>query len=607
MGSGGVVAVMTVLMAAGAPASPDPLSAQRLVALLQYLEGDYAAAVSSGDAQELAEQRGLADEALEAHESLGDMAAELRPALLSIRARIEKAEDPTGVAADCGLVANRIADLAHLQRAPAQPPNMQHAQALWSNNCAACHGLRGDGVSAVSATMKPPPANFHDPERMATMTPYKAANTVAFGITGTAMPAFRALSEAERWELGFYVFTLRHRRCDAAPPRVSLAELASSTDAQLGAKYGDEQVACLRARLPDGDEGQSLAVALAGIDVALAKYRGGDKAGARRAVVDAYLNGLEPVEPQLRARSPGRVAALERAFTQTRLAAQGDGHFESEAAKLKELLAVRDVNERGDFWSVLIATVLILLREGFEAMVVVGALLAVLKKVGATAQTRVVHLGWLSALAAGAMAFALGHQLLSGAHRELLETFVAFAAVAMLLYAALWLNARANTSRFMGELRGQMKGALDSGSSAGLFVIAFTAVGRESFETALFLQGLASDSFQGVLAGSAAGALALGALVLMISRIGFRLPMKTLFNASTVVLVVTAVALLGQGIHGLQELGALPLWPVPFVELSVLGVYPDGWSLLAQLVLALCPLGWWWSRRDKLRATADAL
>src|SRR6185295_7668614 len=170
------------------------------------------------------------------------------------------------------------------------------------------------------------------------------------------------------------------------------------------------------------------------------------------------------------------------------------------------------------FWSVFVGALLILLREGFEALVVVGALLAVLKKMGATSHARTVHLGWISALVGGALAFALGHQALAAADREWVETVVGFVAVAMLLYAALWLNARSNMSRFMGELREKMSGALGRGSGVGLFAIAFTAVGRECFETALFIEGLASDSATGAAWGALAGLLVVGALVAFVAR-----------------------------------------------------------------------------------------
>ncbi|MGH7294032.1 MAG: FTR1 family protein, partial [Polyangiaceae bacterium] len=179
---------------------------------------------------------------------------------------------------------------------------------------------------------------------------------------------------------------------------------------------------------------------------------------------------------------------------------------------------------------------------------------------------------------------------------EKLEGFLALAATAMLLHAALWLNARSNTRRTMGELRHRTSGALDRGGVA-LFGIAFLAMFRETFETAVFLEALSIDAPSAVVWGALSGTALLLALVFAVSRLGLRLPMVTLFKASTVVLVVTAVVLLGQGIHSLEEVGLLPSRPLAFVRLDFLGIYPDRLSLLAQLVVALAPLAWMaWGR-----------
>jgi high-affinity iron transporter len=169
----------------------------------------------------------------------------------------------------------------------------------------------------------------------------------------------------------------------------------------------------------------------------------------------------------------------------------------------------------------------------------------------------------------------------------------------MLVYAALWLNARANVSAYMKELRGYMEGALGRGSLVGLFAISFSAVGRETLETALFLQGLSIDSQAGVAWGAAAGLVLLAGLVVMISRVGFRLPMKRLFNASTVLLFATAVTLLGKGIHAMQEVAVFPVRPIPMFTVDLLGIYPDAYSLIPQLALALSPLLWMWLRRPR--------
>lgn len=582
------------LTAMGAMAEADGW--HRAVGLLQYLEGDYPAAIAERNAEELEEQRGLANELVAALKELGVEAAPFLPAAQALEAAIIAEQPASEVSGQCRALVQRIVTTKGLRRSPRSAPDLARGQALFATHCATCHGADGRGDGPAAAGLTPAPANFRDAARMATLSPYKVFNTTTFGIKGTPMPGFPALADGDRWSLAFFVVALRHPACDGARPDVPLETVATSSDDELAGHAG--ALPCLRRSFPRADEGNALAVARAGVEQARALGRAGDWDGARRAIVDAYLNGLEPVEPTLRARDPEQVQKLETAFTRTRVAAQTHEGFEAEATALLTLLDQRD-SGRGDFWSVFFAALFILLREGFEATVVVGALLAVMKKMEAAAQVNVVHAGWVSALVFGVVAFVFGQSLLAGANREWLETVVALFAVGLLLYAALWLNARANISAFMGEMREKMKGALGRGSTFGLFTIAFTSVGRETVETALFLQGLAGDSRDGVLFGSLAGGVLLLVLVLFVRTVGFRLPMKTLFNASTVLLVATAVMLLGKGLHGLQEVDVLPLAPMPFVTIEPLGVYADWLTLVPQLLLAAAPLTWWLVKRSR--------
>ena len=584
--------LIVLLLAAPPPTEEHPRVWHRVVGLLEYLEGDYENALRSGDKAELEEQRGLADEVVKQLVSVGPPAAGYLERARALHLAIVEGKPAPEVSSQASALARTIVQEQAVVRAPREVPSLAEGKRQYEANCAVCHGLDGAANTEAAKTLTPHPANFLDAQRMDTLTPYRVFNTSTFGIPGTPMPGFQSLPEEVRWAQAFHVFTLRQPPCMRAPPSVSLVELATSTDAQLAAKYGQDEVACLRRVLPRRAE-DSLSIAQAGLDEALALYQRGDVEGARQAVVDAYLNGLEPVEPKLRARDGALVVNLERAFTRTRLAAQSGQHFEVEVDATRALLqrAQHGTGASG-FWAVFVTALLILLREGFEAVIVVGALLAVLAKLGARHQARVVHAGWVSALVVGAVAFVFGQAFFAGANREWLETIVALSAVGLLLYAALWLNARSNLSKYMGALRGKMSDALGSGSAASLFFIAFTSAGRESIETALFLQGLAVDSRSGVTWGACAGLMLLLGLVLMVRRVGFRLPMKALFTASTVLLVATAVMLLGKGLHGLQELGVLPLAPLPFIELDALGVFPDAWSLLPQLVLVLTALAW---------------
>jgi high-affinity iron transporter len=321
---------------------------------------------------------------------------------------------------------------------------------------------------------------------------------------------------------------------------------------------------------------------------------GGDARGAETAVLDAYLSDVEPIEPWLRAHKPDVVAPLEASFVATRAALQqGDPRADGEIARLLVLLdraagaSATKTTAVSVFWFAL----LVIVREGFEAAVIIAALLAVVKKRQQFARARFVHAGWLSALAVGGVVFAVARHLIAGAMNERLEGCLALVASAMLLHAALWLNAKTTTRRTLGELRGRTQHALDRGALA-LFAIAVLAMFRESFETTVFLEALSIDAPSAVVWGALVGVALLLGLVFAVSRLGLRLPMTTLFKVSTVVLVATAVVLLGQGIHSFEEVGILPSRPMPFVRIEFLGVYPDRIGVLAQLAVAVGPIVW---------------
>ena len=581
---------------------------QRVVAILEYLESDYPAAVASHDPAELAEQRGLLSDARTSVNKLGVDGAPFLQRLDGIDARVRDGLDPDGVARDCATMVEDVVAFAGLARSPRAAPDLAQGKALYEANCAQCHGLDGGAKTETANRLTPRPASFLEPERIGALTPYKAFNAVTFGTQGTAMPAFLTLDEKQRWAVAFYVFTLRHANetCTHAPPRLSLEDLATTSDDALAQAHGEGELACLRGVMPAIDDEGNLLRARDDVEQAIRSIDAGHWDDARRAILQAYLQEIEPVEALLRARDASAVSAMEQAFTRARTSIESRSTTAADDAR--RLLAAIDRarrvgHERGTPASVFWFSLLILVREGFEATVVVAALLAVLKKSKQLAQARVVHAGWMVALLAGAVCFVFGRSLVGGANREKVEGVFALLAVAMLLHATFWLNARNTTRKMMGDLREKMGDALGRGSATALFAISFTAVFRESFETVIFLEGLAIDAPRAAVWGALTGAVVLVGLVLAVARLGLRLPMKTLFDVSTVVLLVTAVVLLGKGVHALQEVGLLPLRPIRFVEIELLGVYPDAASLLPQAALALAPLVWALTRRTRTPTT----
>lgn len=576
----------------------------RLVGILQYLEADYPEALASGSRFELDEQDAFIAEALSASQALGDRGKSFVPRLQALKEQVNARAEPGPLTAEMSRLIEELIEAGGLTRSPRRAPDPERGAELYAQACATCHAADGSADVEIAKTLEPPPANFLDAEAMGGLSPYKGFNVITHGLPGTAMTPFKEVfpDAEDRWALSFFVLTMRHPPCDEAQraklsskkgSRPTLEQVATHSDDQLAGLYGAEAVPCLRHAPPTPNEDESLLIAEEKLRDALRLIDAGDTGGARKAVLDAYLLGVEPVEPMLASRDPGIVRALEEKVLGARLALEKGGDAKGDIRALLALIdRARHAEGTGSAAAVFWMALLIVLREGFEALVVVGALLAVLKKMGATSHAKVVHAGWISALVAGAVAFFFAQRLLAGANREWMEGLVALAAVVMLLYAALWLNARANMSAFMQELRGKMEGALGRGSAVGLFAISFSAVGRESFETALFLQGLALDSAAASAWGGVAGLVVLAVLVWVVLRVGFRLPMKRLFQLSTLFLFATAVMLLGKGLRALQEVGAVPVSPFPFPRVDFLGVFPDAVTLGAQVALLVPVLAW---------------
>jgi high-affinity iron transporter len=202
----------------------------------------------------------------------------------------------------------------------------------------------------------------------------------------------------------------------------------------------------------------------------------------------------------------------------------------------------------------------VVLREGFEASLVVGIVLAFLDRTGRRDGFGAVWVGVGAALAlslaVGAALFAAGAEL-EGRSEAIFEGVVMLTAAGLLTWMIFWMRGRARTLR--KEIEGRAQAALDAGSALGLGIVVFIGVAREGVETALFLfssiEGSSSlVSFVGALLGGAA-AVGLGYLFY---RGSHRLNLRTFFTATSVLLLVFAGYLLASGLHELAEAGVVP-------------------------------------------------
>lgn len=206
------------------------------------------------------------------------------------------------------------------------------------------------------------------------------------------------------------------------------------------------------------------------------------------------------------------------------------------------------------------ASLLITLREGLEAALIIGIILAYLARTGNRDKAGTVWLGTLAAVVlsglAGATIFLTAGSF-EGRTEQLFEGTAMFTAVAVLTYMIFWMRKQAINIR--AHLQAQVNTALLSGSRLALGLLAFVAVGREGIETALFM--FAATKAASPFAATVGGLLGLGAAVILgylLYRGTYRLNLRAFFNVTSVLLLLFAAGLLAHGIHEFHEAAVIP-------------------------------------------------
>lgn len=238
---------------------------------------------------------------------------------------------------------------------------------------------------------------------------------------------------------------------------------------------------------------------------------------------------------------------------------------------------------------------IILLREGVEALLVIAALLAYLRRSGAADRIPLVWAGTVVALVASALT-AWGLQVLiknTGALRETIEGVSILLAAVLLSYVSFWLFSKREAAVWQRFVANSLEQAVDKGSLSAIVGVAFFAVYREGAETILFYQALlanAQDQWQPMLMGAGLAVLALAAFYVLIFMLSVKLPLKLFFTLSAALLFSMSVTFVGKGVLELQVSGWLSTTAIDFVPtVSWLGLFPSAESVLAQLLFLILP------------------
>lgn len=246
-------------------------------------------------------------------------------------------------------------------------------------------------------------------------------------------------------------------------------------------------------------------------------------------------------------------------------------------------------------WSLFLYSLLIILREGLEALLIVAAIVTYLVKNHHQDKLPVIRQSVLVALGASVVTAGIFQLVFenAGASRELLEGFTMMLAVVMLFMMSYWLLSKVEASNWKRYLEGKLSTALSTGSLIGLWLTSFLAVYREGAETVLFYYALVADaqSTMGLiylLAGFVVGTMLLAVCYFIMRYSIVKLPLKPFFMFTGAFMYLMAFVFAGKSVLELIE-GKLfqpTLLPNMF-EVPLLGIYPYVETLIPQVVLVL--------------------
>lgn len=278
-----------------------------------------------------------------------------------------------------------------------------------------------------------------------------------------------------------------------------------------------------------------------------------------------------------------------------------DKDQQNKLAALIDQLKGIDTNEAYSAWG----SMLILLREGVEALLIVLSLVSMLKAAGQKKGLTWVYGGAVLGLVASGLAAVLLHLLFpaltSGANREILEGFVGLFAVAMMLGIGIWLHSKSQAAAWQAYMERQMAMVLSTGSFVSMFALSFLAVFREGAETILFYAGILPNiSLTDFLMGIGLAILVLVVLTVVFLKSAQKLPIHRIFQVLGWLIYLLAFKMLGVSLHTLQLTNIITSSHIKWLpSVDFLGIYPSWEVVLPQLsFVILAGLGLYWQRRS---------
>lgn len=659
----GTLASLILLPASGlvSQQQDDPTAlARRIIGTTALAAKEYAEGVSGGaivSAEEVEEAKLFLAEARRSAAGLADpLAASTTEAIDAMLDAVRATGDPARVSELADTVAMRLRDaLGGIdQPVPALRVSLAAGGEIYRSQCAQCHGDDGSGDGPLASTYDPPPSDLTDAALLADQSPLDFFRKIGLGVSGTAMPAFEGtLTDEQIWQVAWYTTQLRtteedlrrgaailSQHCadctDQSGPVPALARLpgdladpraaAERTDEELASRFVSGDFAAVSPLTPDQardvvaylrtlpfaeDAADGAAGAFARTRSELARAvrhaQGGNPNAAATSVFDAYVE-FEAVETDIAIRNNSLTRDLEARFNTLRgRLERGDEPAQVQGEYLGLLGGLAEaqdlLTQRPTAAGMFVQSLILLLREGVEAILIVAALITLVVRAGAPERKRDIGWGVGIAIAASVVTAILIETVfrIGVAEQEALEGFTMLVAAGVLVFVGYWLLAKVEVGHWKAFVAAKVQRAISTGSAFTLGAAAFLAVYREGFETILFYKALFITS-DGAYVGAATGGAGVAAALLVgiyvaVTRFGLRIPLRWFFGVTSAVLLYMAFTFAGHGIAELQESQLIRVTLLEWApRVPWMGIYPTAQSLALQgVLLALIAFGLVWT------------
>lgn len=592
-------------------ASPNEQTKIKQIAqLAEYVGVDYVAAVGNGEILDPDEYQEMTEFSHVIIEQAGQLSSQtnefdtVKAQAKSLHTAIANKASVADVRAASSALRESLLTFMPQLSLPTSLLPVEQTKALFATNCSMCHGQSGQGDGPLAKNLSPEPTNFTDEERATNRSLMGLFDAVSNGIDDTPMVAFTQFNEQQRWSLAFYVGSLAFK--DVQKPQnveqnITASQIVNLNPAQLSAGQSEAQAHYVKWLRGNPEQLFSanknpITVTRTQLLAAQAAHAKGNYSQASDLAISAYLDGFELVENNLNAYDETlrknievQLMNLRQTFKNekdTAVVAEKVNAALTQLAKADSMLNETKLTDG----ALLSASLIILLREGLEALLVIIALMTVLIKTKRQDALKYVHVGWVTALIAGGLTWAAAQTLIeiSGASREVMEGAGALFAAVILLYVGVWMHSKTSAQQWQKYIKDNIDKRLESGTLWGLAGLSFIAVYREVFETVLFYQSLLTQSspaqYSSIASGFAIAVAILAIITWVLIKYSIKLPVAKFFAITTYLLFALSFVLMGKAVIALQEADIIGIASLPMsFEIAWLGIKSTWQGIVAQV------------------------